>query len=220
MKKGETMKKIAMTLMLMAVVSFASGGEDIIISTLPATGELLVLPESPAEWYVYQNSGSRLNHGIPSGWMGDTSDLHMTQRWEEKKGNGKYCIQIKYSGLRTQNQGWSGIYWTNVANNWGDKKGRAYDLRGYKKLKFKARGETGKEVVDKFFFGGLSGTESWDTDSAQTETLALTKDWKTYEIDLKGLDMSAIIAPFAVVFSAESNPDGATIYIDSIEYVK
>ncbi len=171
-------------------------------------------------FYVYQDSGSRLNHSIPAGWMGDFSDMHLNQRWEKGPAKGKYCIQIKYSAERKQNAGWAGIYWQSTPNNWGEAKTKGYDLKGYTKLKFMARGETGKEAIEKFMFGGVSGSQSFDTDSNQTDLIELTKEWKTYEISLDKLDMSGIISPFCLVFSAESNPAGATVYLDEIRYEK
>jgi len=175
--------------------------------------------DTKAPFYVYTEAGSRLNHGIPSGFMGDWGSLHMNQRWNQKPGKGQYCIQIKYSGERPQNAGWAGIYTTRVSNNWGNLKDKGYDLTGYTKLKFMARGEKGKEYIDKFFFGGITGENSFDTDGQQTDGIELTKEWKEYEIDLKGLDLSGIIAPFAFVINADSNPEGATFYLDEVQFV-
>jgi hypothetical protein len=117
---------------------------------------------------IYTERGSRLNHYIPSGWMGDYGDLKFNQGWKDgvAKKFGKddkrpsspdlkdeTCIQIKYSGERKQGAGWAGIYWQSPANNWGDKRG-GYDLSNYSKLTFWAKGTTGDEIVDKFLIGG------------------------------------------------------------------
>lgn len=179
-----------------------------------------VASATSGSFYVYQDAMSRENHFIPSGWMGDYSDIKFNQRWEEKPASGKYSIQIKYSAERKQNAGWAGIYWQNLANNWGDKKTKGHDLSGYKKLKFKVRGEKGKEFVDKFFFGGISGAESWDTGSNDSGGIELTKDWREYEIDLAGQDMTGIIGGFGFAVNSEMNPAGAVFYIDEIRYEK
>src|SRR4051812_15514527 len=36
-----------------------------------------------AVFYVFENRGSRLNHYVPSGWMGDYGDLKMNQGWSK-----------------------------------------------------------------------------------------------------------------------------------------
>ncbi len=192
-------------------------------------------PVSGDVFYIFTERGSRLNHYIPSGWMGDYGDLKFNQGWKEKvqkpkskdakkskdgEAKDETCIQIKYSGERKQGAGWAGIYWQHPANNWGDKRG-GYDLSGYKKLVFWARGESGSEVVDKFFIGGITGqTEEGDSDEASVSPVELSKDWKEYTIDLTGLDLSHIIGGFGMAANAEVNPNGFTIYVDEIRLVK
>ena len=158
-------------------------------------------------FYVFTERGSRLNHYAPSGWMGDFGDLKINQGWakgveklaakDDKSFNkGKdpaslkdeTCIQVTYTAERKQGAGWAGIYWQNPANNWGDKKG-GYNLTGYTKLTFWAKGEKGGEVVDKFYMGGITGqTEEGDSDEGSISPVKLTKDWQKYEISLTGLD--------------------------------
>ncbi|MCK4908228.1 MAG: hypothetical protein KAS64_11790 [Spirochaetes bacterium] len=167
-------------------------------------------------FYVYYENKSKLNHYFPSGWMGDYGDISINQasRWQY---TGKSCIRIKYSGKRKQKAGWAGIFWQSTAGNWGTKKA-GYDLIKAKKLHFYAKGRTGKEVVE-FKFGGISGTYA-DSDSGATGTIALTKDWKLYTMDLAGLDLSYINRGFCVVFTADANPDGMVFYIDKVYYSK
>ena len=94
-------------------------------------------------------------------------------------------------------------------------------MSGYKQLVFWARGESGSEVVDKFFIGGITGqTEEGDSDEASVSPVELTKDWKEYTIDLTGLDLSHIIGGFGMAANAEVNPKGFTIYVDEIRLVK
>lgn len=190
-------------------------------------------PVSGDVFYIFTERGSRLNHYIPSGWMGDYGDLKFNQGWKEKvqkpKGAKKpktgeakdeTCIQVKYTGERKQGAGWAGIYWQHPANNWGDKRG-GYDLTGYKKLVFWGRGEAGGETIDKFFIGGITGqTEEGDSDEASVSPVELTKEWKEYTIDLTGLDLSHIIGGFGMAANAEVNPNGFTIYLDEIRLEK
>lgn len=188
-------------------------------------------------FYIFSDRGSRLNHYIPSGWMGDYGDLKMNQGWvkgnapakKEKAKEGETaaagpaedtCIQIKYSAERKQGNGWAGIYWQHPANNWGDKRG-GFDLSAYSKMSFEARGEAGGEVIDKFFIGGITGqTEEGDSDEASISPVTLTKEWKKYEISLKGLDMSHIIGGFGFAANADANPSGFTLYVDNVKLEK
>ncbi|MCG3206214.1 MAG: hypothetical protein KCHDKBKB_02947 [Elusimicrobia bacterium] len=186
-------------------------------------------------FYIYTERGSRLNHYVPSGWMGDYGDIKMNQGWiknqsakkeaktekaMEPKPGEDTCIQVRYTAERKQGAGWAGIYWQHPANNWGDKRG-GFDLSSYAKLTFMARGEQGGEVVDKFFIGGITGqTEEGDSDEASISPVTLTKEWKKYEVSLKGLDMSHIIGGFGFAANADANPDGFIMYLDDIRLEK
>jgi hypothetical protein len=225
MGKYQKMLAVAATALFVAVASQAADK--------PAAGGTKGTPATGDVFFIFTERGSRMNHYIPSGWMGDYGDLKFNQGWKEKvekpKSTGKRpaeagkdetCIQVKYTAERKQGAGWAGIYWQNPANNWGDKRG-GFDLTGYKKLKFWARGEKGGEIVDKFFLGGITGqTEEGDSDEASVSPVELTKDWKEYSIDLTGLDLSHIIGGFGMAANAEVNPNGFTIYVDEIRLEK
>ena len=222
-----------------SVISFVVGGTLLLASSLMAGSDQKKATGAPDDvFYVYTERGSRLNHYVPSGWMGDYGDLKMNQGWikgqslkDEKKGvkapnpnevkpGEDTCIQVRYSGERKQGAGWAGVYWQHPANNWGDKRG-GFDLSAYSKLTFMAKGEVGGEVVDKFFMGDIPGaTEQGDSDGASESPVTLTKEWKKHEISLKGLDLSHIIGGFGFAANADANPSGFTMYIDDIRYEK
>jgi hypothetical protein len=168
------------------------------------------------DFVVYVQNGSRDNHYIPSGWMGDTADLKCDIKCTEKPKIGNTCIKITYSAEKTQGQGWAGIFWQNPANNWGDKAG-GFDLTGAKKLTFWAKGAKGGETIAEFKVGGITG-EYPDSDSAAIESVVLTKDWKEYTIDLKGKDLSHIIGGFCFALSAKDNEKGCVFYLDNISF--
>ena len=106
------------------------------------------------------------------------------------------------------------------ANNWGDKRG-GYDLSGYSKLVFKVRGSVGKEYIDKFLVGGITGkTEDGDSDEVYTDAVELTTEWKEITLDLKGRDMSHIIGGFGFAINSDYNEKGASFYIDEIRFEK
>lgn len=198
------MKKMILSLVLLTSAVYAT--------------EQLSLTKKPIEkeFYIYTERGSRLNHYIPSGWMGDYGDLKLNPGVKEKPKGGETCLQIKYSAERKQGAGWCGIYWQTPANNWGDKKG-GYDLAKYKTLKFFARGEKGGEMIDKFMIGGITGqTEEGDSDENSIEAIELTKEWKEYEIKLVGLDLSHIVGGFGFAVNGDINPQGMTFYLDEI----
>jgi hypothetical protein len=165
---------------------------------------------------VYRDSMDMANHFIPSGWMGDYSDVTINDRWAINPKAGKTCIQVKYTADQKQNAGWGGIYWQNPANNWGNLKG-GYDLSGARQLSFWARGEKGGESIE-FKFGGIAG-EYPDSAVGTTGTIAVTKDWQQYSIDIASDDLSYVNGGFCVVFSVDNNPAGMTFYIDEIQYL-
>lgn len=174
-------------------------------------------------FFVYKDRGSKENHAVGSGWMGNNPAtlgkvLKFNPGYVVDQGKGDYCIKITYANMDPE-QSWCGIYFQVPANNWGDKKG-GYDLTGMKKLTFKARGEKGGEMVD-FFVGGIKGsTELGDSDEARLDGTELTKEWKIYTIDLQGLDMSHIIGPFGWASNLDVNPDGVVFYLDEIKFSK
>lgn len=171
----------------------------------------------PMPFYIYKEYHSRDNHFAPSGWMGDYGDIRLDDHWRPA-GNtqAKPVIKISYLGQAKQNNGWAGIYWQNPANNWGSKPG-GFNLNGAKKLIFKAKGEKGGETVEEFKVGGISGDYA-DSGSAATGPITLTKDWKQYEINLEGQELSSITGGFCWTITRENNPDGAVFYLDDIRY--
>jgi len=173
----------------------------------------------PAEFkdgvfYVYKDRGNRLNHYIPSGWMGDYGDIKMDENYKEGAYDGKTCIRFGYSAKGKQGANWGGVFWQNPPNNWGEKKG-GFDLREAKKLTFWAKGEVGDERIMEFKIGGISGTYP-DSDSVGIGPVDLTAEWQQYEIDLTDVDLSYIVAGFCWASNADSNPEGMAFYLDEI----
>ncbi len=72
-------------------------------------------------------------------------------------------------------------------------------------------------MVDEFKVGGISGDYA-DSGSASNGPITLAKDWKEYDIDLKGQELSSISGGFCWTMSRESNPDGAVFYLDDIRF--
>jgi len=167
-------------------------------------------------FYVYADKGARVNHFIPSGWMGDYGDLRVDDSSTADPADGKNAIKITYSGKATQGANWAGVFWQNPANNWGDKPG-GYDLSSMKRITFWARGQEGGEKIAEFKVGGITG-EHGDSDSASIGPLSLTKEWKKYTIDLADKNLSHIVGGFCWSASRDDNPNGFTIFLDEIRY--
>ncbi|MDP2922345.1 MAG: hypothetical protein Q8O30_01310 [Candidatus Omnitrophota bacterium] len=172
-------------------------------------------------FYIYADGGSLDNHFIPSGWMPATAakDLKFDQNWKNLPFSGSSCMRVEYkndSGTR-----WAGIYWQQPANNWGSIPNVGYNLQGASKLSFWARGDKGNEVVVEFKAGGISSGEYVDSDSVSIGPITLTKDWKKYEIDLRGKDLSYIVGGFCWATNIDVNdPAGIAFYLDEIKYEK
>ncbi len=191
--------------------------DDIKFSSDPMLGEEEASANFP--FYVYADLSSLDNHFIPSGWMPATAsqDLKLKTNWQDNPFSGDSCMKVEYknnSGTR-----WAGIYWQNPANNWGSVPDAGIDLRGAVKLTFWARGAEGGEVINEFKVGGISSGEYIDSDSVSVGPLRLTKDWKKYEIDLRGKDLSYIIGGFCWATNIDvNNPEGIIFYLDEIRY--
>lgn len=173
------------------------------------------------EFYVYKDIGSRLNHFIPSGWMGNTKAIKMNQKVSvDGKSLDDTCIKFSFTPSKEDTVTWAGVYWQFPANNWGTID-RAYDLSIYKKMKFKVRGEVGKEYINSFGIGGITGTTaSGDSGNAEIGPIELTKEWKEYEINLDGVDLSHIIGGFVWSIDGDFNQGPTSFYLDEIRFVK
>lgn len=165
---------------------------------------------------VYTDAKSPDNHYIPSGYMGDYSDIKIDTASFDNPHSGTTCIKITYSNAASQGARWGGVYWQSPANNWGDKKG-GFDLTGAKKLVVWVRGAKGGERIEEFKIGGITGLYP-DSDIAGIGPILLTQEWKQYEIDLSGKDLSYISGGFCWATNLDVNPDGAAFYLDDIKY--
>ncbi|MBU1999146.1 MAG: hypothetical protein ABIG46_06615 [Candidatus Omnitrophota bacterium] len=169
------------------------------------------------EFMVYSDRGARNNHYVPSGWMGDYSDVKLNDQSADNPHSGASCIQFSYSAKRSQGNGWVGVYWQNPANNWGNKKG-GFDLTGMTKLTFWARGAKGGEIIQKFLVGGINKGTYPDTTSVEMGPVELTNTWKQYTVNLAGKDLSYINGAFSWSTTADLNSEGCTFYLDDIKF--
>ncbi len=174
-------------------------------------------PAGPFKTFkVYSDANSPDNHYAPSGWMGDWGDIKIDPSEFENPHGGTTSFKITTTGKKTQGANWAGIYWQNPPNNWGGQKG-GYDLTGAARLAFWARGAKGGEKIEEFRVGGIGG-EYPDSDIAGIGPVVLTQEWKEYEVDLRGKDLSSISGGFMWSANIDGNPEGFTIYLDDVRY--
>jgi len=189
----------------------------LILMMVIMVGGFIYLNEAESEelpFVVYREQGPG-NHYIPSGRMGDTSDLSISYASKNDPHSGATCIRVMYSAELHQGAGWAGVYWQHPANNWGNTRG-GYDLSGATKLTFWAKGGSGDEIVE-FKMGGIVGPEG-DSDQASTGPMRLSTEWEEFTLDLTDLDLSHIIGGFCLSISSMDNPEGAVFYMDDIVY--
>ncbi len=174
------------------------------------------VPSSQKLFNVYTDKKAPDNHYAPSGWIGDFGDISLNDQYMGNPHSGTTCIQLIYSAEETQGAGWAGLYWQNPPNNWGENMG-GFDLSGYNKLVFWARGEAGGEAIEKFKVGGLKGTYP-DSLDVQMGPVVLTNEWEKYTINLAGEDLSYVSGGFCWVTPSRLNPNGAAFYLDDIRF--
>ena len=167
---------------------------------------------------VYQDKNSP-NRFVPSGYMPTGECVAMDDGWGDNCQEGKTCLKVSYDvDCSSKGRRWAGVYWLNPADNWGDREG-GYNLSGAKRLVFWARGEQGGEQVTEFKIGGVGVNREYpDSDTASIGPVILSREWRSYAIDLRDKDLSYISGGFAWVADAASNPKACTFYLDDIHY--
>ena len=100
-------------------------------------------------------------------------------------------------------------------------------LRNSTTLTFLVRGENGNETVTILAIGNKAVANT-SMSSADTEhglrgvnfafekQLTLTKDWRKYEIDLAGFDLSSVTHPFAFQLQKSNGEETQIVYLDLI----
>jgi hypothetical protein len=169
---------------------------------------------------------------VPSGWMGDgsmkvdkpeKSPVQVNPLSTVNPHSAPYCQQWSYRP-RLGRVGWAAVAWQFPEGNWGNKPGKDWSKRGFSKVTVWARGikdRQGKLPKVQFKAGGGSDPANKFQASFEVETefVTLTEDWKQYSLDIGGQNLSQVIAAFVVVMRAQdAGPDGATFYLDDIEY--
>lgn len=151
--------------------------------------------------------------GLPyvwSGWMGKLDAIKMDEKSTDQPHSGATCMKCEFRS----GDNFGGIVWQNPANDWGDAPG-GFNLTGAKKLTFWARGEKGGEQVE-FQYGVLGKDKKFPDTDHGSMNVTLTKDWKQYEFDLTGKDLSDIKTGFCWVVKGQGAP--VAFYLDDVRY--
>jgi len=146
---------------------------------------------------------------VSSGWMGDIQGLNLDSFYSENCYSNPNCIKAIWTP--SNSDGWTGVSWQYPASNWTDKPG--CNLRGARAVSFWAKGDSGGEKIN--VVANLSKTKVW----IEGGVITLNKDWTNYNIDLQNKDLSNVSNAFGFFVDKKANPNGATFYLDSIEYI-
>lgn len=150
--------------------------------------------------------------GAPSGYSGEKNGLSMMidGNCMENPYSGRYCLKIEVD----DKEAWRALFiqysgkWTAELNP----KTELPDLSQYKKLVFYARTTTKDYYIPEVGFGASSTVFSQE--KRDIVFVELTKEWKRYEIDLRGLDKESVND--VMMFSLNEG----TLYLDEIRFEK
>ncbi|MBN1200621.1 MAG: hypothetical protein JXJ20_02075 [Anaerolineae bacterium] len=170
-------------------------------------------------FYVYADFEAPDNHFVPEGWMGCYNDIDVDEEDQSNPHSGSDAIRITYTPSASCNAGWAGIYWWYPpGSDWCEEKG-GYNLRGWTRLTFWARGENGGEIAQ-FKVGGLRTAAGDVCDSMEnpkeTDMMRLSAEWQQYTISLYRQDLSHIMGGF--VWVTNTTEPTTTIYLDDIRF--
>lgn len=177
-------------------------------------------------FYVYADAGAPHNHFVPEGWMGCIEGIEVEEDDQTDPYLGTSAIRITYQSQSQCSDKWAGIYWWYPPQKkpdedvvwYRDSRGEGYDLRGYTKLTFWAKGENGGEIIE-CKVGGLSNENKEIVDSLEepvtSYNIILTDTWEPYTISLYRRDLSHVAGGF-IWTTASAGPN--TIYLDEIRF--
>lgn len=183
---------------------------------------------------VYTDAGAAGNHFVKIAKMASAMDedqVNIDIAAEDDPKSGASCIRCSFTALDAN---WGGCYFQNgvllgpetqPSENWGEYPDAGFNLNGAEKLTFWAR--SGDSAWVEFFAFGIgrklntgSPISSYPDSAKKISTgyICLSKEWRQYSIDLRGLDLVYVIGGFGWVTSAPYNPDGTVFYLDEIKY--
>ena len=182
------------------------------------------------EFVVYSDFGDGQNMFTQKALLNPAGKIYPEMDEKAASPYGVTCIHVTYP---LSSQDWNGYNFITgrldagailPVHDYGTHQ-TGYDLRGVKKLTFKARGKTGTERV-KFYIGGLGGTKQKFRDSDQrffagnsNSFTTLSTEWKEYSMNFDQADLSQIACGFAWVTTQIANPGLDTLEFDFDEII-
>ena len=158
-----------------------------------------------------------------TGFMGDGeikdgNYVVLDETFIEKERPDSSCIKITY---KLGPNRWSGLYWQNEPDNWGDLPGMDLSNFGYSKITFWAKGIKGGEIVE-FKSGGIKTPGKPYKDSflvtSIPKKIRLTSKWKKYSINIGTQKLTSVIGGFCWAANNAGNPSGLIFFLDDIQF--
>jgi hypothetical protein len=153
----------------------------------------------------------------PGGRMGDVNDIRVVTPSERGDHADNTFVQIDYHPQHSGGLRWAGIYFLYPDGNWGQRPGR--NLTGATRLTFWACADHVTRA--EFFVGGVRDPHLPYADSLQktsTGLVVVTPQWRRYEIDLTGKDLSSVIAGFGMATSRDEDENPRSLFLDDIAF--
>jgi hypothetical protein len=187
------------------------------------------IDEENEKLYVYKNFGDGRNIYTQKSWMGETNVVSPMD--EQSKGFSETGIAAE---LDLSKNSWGGYMivcgileagQSVPGNNLGEFNA-GFDLTGATKLIFHACGDEGNEKIEFILAGlGMNGnapTSQFPDSSPRISSgvITLSKEWRQYEIDLRGKNLTRIACGFGWVTNNTNNPGKQKVkfYMDEIYY--
>lgn len=134
------------------------------------------------------------NHYVASGVFGDMGDVAIGVPLFVYDTQGKGPQKVDYDLKGGEPAKFAGVIWLDPANNFGTDPHGGYDLRGFKRVTWKAR-SMGAPVFLEFFIGGVGSKGAPYADSLPKTTIRryeLTSAWKDFNEPIEGLQPDAL----------------------------
>lgn len=169
-------------------------------------------------WYIYSEAEAPSNHGYWTNYMPENGRdmLRLNLADTTNPFHGRTAIRMD---VRLQSPGWCGVTVTSADNYWGSQpNAQAFQLKKARRLVFHARGLRGGEAIQVKF--AIAGDQPYG-DSVKipvaSQWLTLSQTWQRFEIDLRSVETTRVVTPFAVLINNAHNTDpNLTIFFDEI----
>ena len=172
--------------------------------------------------YIYEDDGSP-GKFIPSGWMPDGDGITQNTSETDTPHSGKHCLRLH---CQLSKKPWVGIYFLLKGEWEPDETFNLFeklDARQGDPIKCRFWARTADKMSVQFKVGGVRKGKVRDSlvFPAATRHTKLTPEWKMYEIDLTGKDLSSLVGGFVwVCDDAHNGGKDVSFDLDTIYFVK